>query len=1071
MRLPFLGTLFFVLTLVLAGFSSSRSLEQEARTEPDFSVLVFTKAEGYRHASIEEGVAALKSLGDRHDFTVTATGSPAVFDPDSLARYGAVVFLNTTGDVLDAAQQAAFERYIQAGGGFVGIHAAADTEHDWPWYGDLVGAYVEEDSSERDLEVQEADVHVLDPAHPATAHLPPRWTLTDAWYNYQASPRGDVHVLATLEEQSYEGGTMGYDHPIAWVHLHDGGRAFYTGLGHTPEIYDEPLFLRHLLGGIRWAADVEEGDVGVTVAGSFEKAVLDEETTYPMELDVAPDGRVFWIERDGAVKIWDPETEATHLAAFVPVAMKIEDGLLGLALDPKFEENGWVYLYYTPLSEDPNRLSRFTVQGNRLDLSSEKIVLEVKMQRELCCHSAGGLEFGPDGTLYLSTGDNTGGGAPRTDERPGKEFRDAQRTTANTNDLRGKILRIRPEDDGSYTIPEGNLFEDDDPLTRPEIYTMGHRNPWRLSIDPETGWLYWGDVGPGHEYEEGKRPLGVEEFGQAKGPGFFGWPYFVGPNEPYRDLDYETETYGDWYDPERPINDSPNNTGIRELPPAQPPWIWYHYYPTGPFPEMGAGGMSAAAGPFYEYDPETVHPKGLPAYYDGKFFIFEWARGWIQEVTRDEEGDPLGIIPFAPEIPLIRPIDVAIGPEGRLFALEWGNESWGQTRDAKLVRFDYYGSPQRPPAVVAAAEPNSGPAPLRVSFSGSESRNLSGDAPLDYAWDFDGDGTVEARTANPTYTYEEPGTFAARLAVTGAGGMTSEEEVAVTVGNAAPEVLIAWPPEGGFFDFNEPIAYEVDVTDREDGTVVGPGPRVTVQPHLGHDTHTHPLHTHRGRTGEFVVVPDSSHRPYIIDHFVELEASYTDEGAPSAEALTGRDRILLRPKVVEAENYTEADGARLVVTANRQLPTFAEETEVFVELGDGGYASLAPVDLYGIDALTLRVVPEARGSVEVRLGGPDGRLLAEAPLVPASEEVQEADAQRARTLEEQHDVAARRDVTPKTTGWTDVRLPVSDPGGTQALYFVFRGPAGAYTVAKFDRIVFEGPGVITRAGYDVSTAQ
>lgn len=1061
-RISLRSGLALLLAAVVAGCSGVRQVEDGEGA--DYSILVFSKTDGFRHDSIEDGIAALERLGRDEGFAVTATEDASAFSRGNLSGYDAVVFLNTTGDIFNESQEEAFEQYIRGGGGFVGVHAAADTEYGWEWYGGLVGAYFDSHS-----EVQEADVHVLDPAHPATRSLPPRWTRADEWYNYKANPRGSVHVMATLGEKSYEGGTMGHDHPIVWAHLYDGGRSFYTGLGHTPETYTEPFFLEHVLGGIRWAAGVEEGDVAATIAGSFEKVVLDDETTFPMELEVAPDGRVFWIERDGAFKIWDPANESTHMAAYIDVTTKIEDGLLGIALDPDFEENNWVYLYYTPISEDPNRLSRFTMDGNRLDLSSEIVILEVPMQREKCCHSAGGLTFGPDGNLWLSTGDNTGGSAPRTDERPGREYFDAQRTTANTKDLRGKVLRIRPQDDGSYTIPEGNLFEDDDPRTRPEIYTMGHRNPWRITVDPKTGWLYWGDVGPGNQYEEDRKPLGVEEFGQAKAPGFFGWPYFVGPNAGYRDYNYATEEYGEWPDPEAPINESPNNTGLRKLPPPQPAWIWYSYGPSEEFPEMGVGGMSAGAGPVYHYDAATVGPHGLPPYFDKKVFIFEWMRNWIQEVTLDEEGNPMEITPFTPEYPYIRPIDMELGPDGRVYVLEWGTEFWGQNRNGRLVRMDYYGSEDRPPAVAVTAEPSSGRAPLAVSFRGSASRNENGEAPLDYAWDVDADGTIDARTADFSHTYEEAGTYTVRLTVTDHKGLSSTEEMTVTAGNTAPEVSIVWPPNGGFIEFNEPVPYEVEVTDREDGAVASPGPGVTVRPFLGHDTHTHPLLEHRGREGTFVVVPDFTHKPYIIDHFVEVEATYTDRGAPGTGSLSGTDRILLRPRLVQAENYTGAENVELAVTANRQWPTFAEVTEVFIDVDSDGYVWFEPVNLHGIDMLSLRLVPESTGSVEVRVGALDGPLLAEADFEPSSEEPIDRDRERPElTEEEEQDEAARVESPVKITGWTNIRMPIADPGGEHALYFIFRG-AEKGTVVKFDEINFEGPAVMARPGHELSS--
>lgn len=221
-------------------------------------VLVFSKTAGFRHDSIPDGIAAVKDLGAAHGFTVDATENAGAFTTKNLARYDAVVWLSTTGDVLNGKQQSAFERYIRAGGGYVGIHAAADTEYDWPFYGRLAGAYFQSHPA-----IQPAKIKVEDHAHPATAHLGAGWDRTDEWYNYRANPRDRARVLASLDESSYSGGTMGGDHPIAWCQGSvDGtpGRSFYTGGGHTKESYADPAFRGHLLGGIRYAVGAAQAD-------------------------------------------------------------------------------------------------------------------------------------------------------------------------------------------------------------------------------------------------------------------------------------------------------------------------------------------------------------------------------------------------------------------------------------------------------------------------------------------------------------------------------------------------------------------------------------------------------------------------------------------------------------------------------------------------------------------------------------------------------------------------------------------------------------------------------------------
>ena len=245
-----------VIALLLL-FVSARILARESNASdgPAFSVLVFSKTAGFRHDSIPDGIAAIQQLGADNGFSVDATEDDAQFTDDNLVKYAAVVFLNTTGTVLNEDEKAAFMRYIQNGGGFVGVHSATDTEYAWPWYGQLVGTYFDSHP-----DIQPAEVDVEDPQHPSTMGLPPVWMRTDEWYNFQTNPRGAVHVLAVLDESTYSGGTMGADHPISWCHEFDGGRSWYTEMGHTRETYGESLYLSHLLGGIQYAAGAVPGN-------------------------------------------------------------------------------------------------------------------------------------------------------------------------------------------------------------------------------------------------------------------------------------------------------------------------------------------------------------------------------------------------------------------------------------------------------------------------------------------------------------------------------------------------------------------------------------------------------------------------------------------------------------------------------------------------------------------------------------------------------------------------------------------------------------------------------------------
>jgi len=250
---------FWILVPALGYVTSAAELA--APVSPRFAVLVFTKTAGYRHDSIPAGIASIGSLGRDQSFLVDNTEDAAVFTDENLRKYRVIIFLNTTGHVLDVDQQTALQRFIRNGGGFVGIHSATDTEYDWPWYGNLVGTYFDSHPS-----IQSATVKVVDSNHASTRSLPQDWQRNDEWYNFRDDPSARVKVLLTVDEKTYSGGTMGDRHPISWYHEYDGGRAWYTAMGHTIETYSEPLFLAHLLGGIMWAANsgvagVENGSV------------------------------------------------------------------------------------------------------------------------------------------------------------------------------------------------------------------------------------------------------------------------------------------------------------------------------------------------------------------------------------------------------------------------------------------------------------------------------------------------------------------------------------------------------------------------------------------------------------------------------------------------------------------------------------------------------------------------------------------------------------------------------------------------------------------------------------------
>ncbi len=794
-------------------------------------VLVFSKTAGFRHSSIETGVATIRALGKEMGFDVDASEDAAVFTDRNLRRYRAVVFMSTTGDILNDTQQGAFERYIQAGGGWVGVHSATDTEYDWPWYNHLAGAYFT--SHPNNPNVRSADFVTVDSTHGSTRGLPARWKRTDEFYNFK-SIDPSIHVLVEIDEKSYEGGINGAHHPMSWYHDFDGGRAWYTAMGHTEETYTEAPFLTHLKGGLRYAmgSGVLDYRKARPEENRFTPVVLAEKFVEPIELAVLPDERVLFIERRGAIKLYTPKDKRVHQIGFIPVSLqyttgeRAEDGLLGLALDPGFATNGWVYMYYSPEGPEPkNVLARYHMSGDSIHMASAKILLEIPTQREQCCHTGGSIAFDAHGNLFMSTGDNTNpfatGYAP-IDERSGRAPWDAQKSSANTNDLRGKIIRIHPEPDGTYTIPEGNLFPPGTPKTRPEIYTMGHRNPYRIAVDPHDGVLYWGDVGPDASVDSVDRgPKGHDEVNRAPRPGNYGWPYFVGNNKAYRDVDQATMIAGPAFDPQHPVNDSPNNTGMRDLPPAMPAFYWYPAGPSPEFPLLATGGRTAMAGPVIHKEDFTRAARPFPTYYDGKLLTYEWMRGWIMAVTMDSAGNYASMERFMPSHKFANPIDMAFGPNGDLYVLEYGTTWFSGNDDSRLIRIEYNAG-NRAPVAVASVDRAAGALPMRVQLSAAGSKDADDDS-LRYAWTVRGrDGAVVRRLtgASRTLTLSTPGRYSATLTVTDAHGARGTAEVQVAAGNEPPKVGIDLAGSNGSFFFpGRPVQYAVRVTDREDGSL------------------------------------------------------------------------------------------------------------------------------------------------------------------------------------------------------------------------------------------------------------
>ncbi len=428
----------------------------------------------------------------------------------------------------------------------------------------------------------------------------------------------------------------------------------------------------------------------------------------PTRMDLASDGRIFYGERNGAIKIFKPSTPGATTGSIVTAGTfdvysgtnkdgsQAESGINGFVLDPAFDTNHFIYIDYAPKSDSIWKISRFVVTGDQIDKATEKELFRVKTQRYHCCHTGGGMEFDLAGDLWMSMGNNT---ANPTDNNSATSFIDENSTegigddqghAANTNDLRGKILRIHPTADGKYTIPKGNLFAEGLAKTRPEIYTMGHRNAYTISIDPYRHWLSWGDVGPDQGGE-------TEEHNLVTKPGFMGWPYFVGGlNSPTTSTNGSpTYKYRGNKDPNAPSNTSKWNTGITTLPPANPAIL--------PYKES-----AAMVGPIFHYDGANTSKIKMPPHFDGKWFISDWnvGGGYLKVITLNDDGSAVtDNRALLAQGTLVGPITMKIGPDGALYVLEYGGSYFATTNDTKISRFEYKGGclPTTPVLPVAVA--------------------------------------------------------------------------------------------------------------------------------------------------------------------------------------------------------------------------------------------------------------------------------------------------------------------------------------------------------------------------------
>jgi cytochrome c len=1133
---------------------------------PDYRVLVFWGGQEQRSATTQAGFKAIQQLGRDHNFAVEATDDPDRFVDHQLRRFRAVVFLNTAGDPLDTAQKEAFERYFRNGGGFVGIGSAIETGPEWDFLTEILGT-----RATSKTEVQPGTIKVADRVHDASKDLPEYWTRTDAWYNFETNVRGESHVLATVVERvddlgSFEvqpwggsltgitGGTMGFDHPMAWCKDWQGGRSFYTALGNTAASYNETDLRTHLGGAIEWAAgqsDPVYSDCGATVLANYQQTRVSAppNLSEPIGFDVLPDGRVIQTDRRGGVRLHDSELNQTTVLAQIPVYMASEDGMYGPAIDNDFETNKWVYLYYspptvkdvtlstgeivtqtTPTANAPNtgtspavwdpwvgyfQLSRFTfVEATEstpahLDMASEQEILRVPVNRGACCHVAGDIDFDNDNNLWLVTGDDTpaggggsGGFGPFNDQLTAAGLFnaphvDARRSSLNTNDLRGKILRITVEDGeigsaeantlgGAYTVPTGNLFSIGEEKTRPEIYAMGFRNPFRIQVD-ENDVAYITDYSPDSQTPTNFRgPAGTGRVMVVREPSNYGWPLCYKTDLPYYRWNFVTS---------QPLDDpaqvhecdnpqqGPQNTsrwnleggptvepGLEYNPPITDPEVWYSFTPENRavnplgtpcfeyyngsgttncprlFPELATGGVGPHGATMYHYDADNPDPTKFPPYYDGSIFFGEFTRDMLREIRLDSQNRVFKInellacggvgTPASARagFECDNPMDMQFDEDGHFYLLTYGDGFFNINNDAGMYRWDYVKG-QRAPIAILSATPTNGQAPLTVQFSSEGSRDPDPGDSIRFEWDFDGNGTVDSVDPNPVFTYTTPGQFTARLTVHDSSGMSAGANTTITVGNTAPTVTIDAPVEGGLFAFGETIPFSVTVTDPEDGAI--DCNRVEVTFVLAHDEHGHAEDTVSGCSGVLTTIADDvSHGGNV---WGVISASYTDLGGTGGvPALTTVEQSNVRQKRQEVEFVLEQQGTNVQTTND---PDGGSQHRG--SLGNGDWIALnGPFNLANIDSLTFRVaststqvaVGNPMAGVEVRLGAVDGPVLTTATLTS----------------------------TGNTTTWQSQSVPITDPGGLNKVYLVFRSIPGGQTggnLFNLNWVEFGGPGI------------
>ncbi|GAA1039559.1 lectin [Virgisporangium ochraceum] len=756
----------------------------------------------------------------------------------------------------------------------------------------------------------------------------------------------------------------------------------------------------------------------------------------PMSMAVLPDRSVLHTARNGVLRR-TTAAGVTSVIGTLQVYTHDEEGLQGVGVDPGFATNRYIYLYYSPPLSTPggdapatgtdfsawngvNRLSRFTLNSDfTLNTGSQVTVLEVATNRGMCCHVGGDIDFDAAGNLYLSTGDDSNpfdsGGYTPIDERTNRNpVYDAQRTAGNTNDLRGKVLRIKVNANGTYSIPSGNLFPVGTAGTRPEIYAMGLRNPFRLSVDKPTGIVYVSDYGPDAGTSSSTRgPAGQVEYNRITSAGNYGWPYCTGSNttnETYVDYTFPSGPSGSRFNCAAPVNNSPRNTGLTNLPAARAAWIKYDNCSLAAF---GCGSESPMGGAVYRYDAANPSTVKFPSALDGHYFAMEFGRRWIKTIDVNSDGSAGQISEFPWRGTQI--MDSAFGPDGALYVLDYGT-GWGSgDASSALYRIEYnQAGNNQAPIARASANRTSGAGPLAVDFSSAGSSDPEGGA-LTYAWNFGDGGT--STSANPSHTFTGTGQYTVSLTVRDPAGLTATASMVVTVGNTAPTVVLSAPADGKLFNFGDTIPYTITASDPEDGTI--DCSKVKLSYLLGHDEHAHAITSSTGCSGTLTIPVDGEHDD-AANLYAVFDAEYTDRGANGQPALTTHTQQVLQPRHRQAEHRSTQSGTALY------SKTTAEGGQTVGDIQNGDWIAFQRYSLAGETAFTARVSSGGSGgTISVRAGSATGTVLGSV-TVP---------------------------VTGSYETFTNVSTTLSGaPAGTTTLYLTFSGGSG--TLFDMDAFTF-----------------